>query len=154
MAATMKARKTLLLLLLLPLLAEGLPAAAASAGRSRGREARQQQPRQGQRRRPRGQSRVCDRALQRRYCDAPYGGDLHTACRYCGVGLSCPAGRPADRGLDRRPDAMREILRRHNTYRDGEQRAFRIADVAFEPQHLHKELFADSINQVAPKGEQ
>ena len=145
----MKARKTLLLLLLLPLLAEGLP---ASAGRPRGREARQQQ--QGQRRRPRGQSRVCDRALQRRYCDAPYGGDLHTACRYCGVGLSCPAGRPADRGLDRRPDAMREILRRHNTYRDGEQRAFRIADVAFEPQHLHKELFADSINQVAPKGEQ
>ena len=116
MAATMKARKTLLLLLLLPLLAEGLPA-AAGPGRSRGREARQQQ--QGQRRRPRGQSRVCDRALQRRYCDAPYGGDLHTACRYCGVGLSCPAGRPADRGLDRRPDAMREILRRHNTYRDG-----------------------------------
>ena len=116
MATTMKARKTLLLLLLLPLLAEGLPAAAASAsGRSRGREARQQ----GQRRRPRGQNRVCDRALQRRYCDAPYGGDLHTACRYCGVGLSCPAGRPADRGLDRRPDAMREILRRHNTYRDG-----------------------------------
>ena len=115
----MKARKTLLLLLLLPLLAEGLP--AASKGRPR--EARQQG-----RRRPRGQSRVCDRALQRRYCDAPYGGDLHTACRYCGVGLSCPAGRPADRGLDRRPDAMREILRRHNTYRDGLHRAFRIAN--------------------------
>ena len=122
----MKARKTLLLLLLLPLLAEGLPGAAGretqrlrdshpSSRNLRGREARQQ----GQRRRPRGQNRVCDRALQRRYCDAPYGGDLHTACRYCGVGLSCPAGRPADRGLDRRPDAMREILRRHNTYRDG-----------------------------------
>ena len=132
----MKARKTLLLLLLLPLLAEGLPAAAGreaqrlrdshpSSRNLRGREARQQQ---GQRRRPRGQSRVCDRALQRRYCDAPYGGDLHTACRYCGVGLSCPAGRPADRGLDRRPDAMREILRRHNTYRDGLHRAFRIAN--------------------------
>ena len=113
----MKARRILLLLLILPLLAEGLPAAA----RSRGREARQQQ----QRRRSSRQNRVCDRAFQRRYCDAPYGGDLHTACRYCGVGLSCPAGRPADRCLDRRPDAMQEILRRHNTYRDGRQRAFR-----------------------------
>ena len=62
--------------------------------------------------------------MQRRYCAAPYGGDLHTACRYCGVGLSCPADAPADRGLDRRPDARQEIIRRHNTYRDDEQAAF------------------------------
>ena len=111
MAARMNTRRTLLLLLILPLLAEGLPAAA----RSRGRGAQQQ------RRRPR-QNRICDRAFQRRYCDAPYGGDLHTACRYCGVGLSCPSDTPADRGLDRRPDARQEILKRHNTYRDGRTR--------------------------------
>ena len=110
-----------MLLLILPLLAEGLPAAA----RSRGREARQQQQQQ-QRRRSSRQNRVCDRAFQRRYCDAPYGGDLHTACRYCGVGLSCPADRPADRGLDRRPDARQEILKRHNTYRDGRGRHFEV----------------------------
>ena len=113
--AKMKTRRILLLLLILPLLAEGLPAAARS-------RSQQQQPQQ--RRRTSRQSRVCDRALQRRYCDAPYGGDLHTACRYCGVGLSCPAGRPADRGLDRRPDARQEILKRHNTYREGHKEHF------------------------------
>ena len=83
----MKPRLQHLLLLLLPLLSQGLED---------------------------GEENICDREFQRKYCSAPYGGDMHTACRFCGVGLGCPALRPSGRGLDGQRE---EILRRHNAYR-------------------------------------
>ena len=108
----------LLLLMLLPLLAEGLPS-------RRGRRRRPHSPRSG-RQQDLVSSSICDRDFQKRYCDAPYGGDLHTACRYCGIGLSCPSERPTGRGLDRRVDGVRdEILRRHNDYREEVRRSAR-----------------------------
>ena len=63
-------------------------------------------------------SGTCDHKLQRQYCTADYGGDLHTACRYCGIGLQCPGTRPSGRGLADKPEIMAEILRRHNDYRE------------------------------------
>ncbi|TRY77265.1 hypothetical protein TCAL_13990, partial [Tigriopus californicus] len=52
----------------------------------------------------------------KKYCDAPYGGDFHTVCRYCGVGLQCPNKVPSGRGLAD-PVLVDEILKRHNAYR-------------------------------------
>ena len=78
--------KTKLLLVLLPLLCQGLT------------------------------ERICDRQLQDKYCNAPYGGDMHTACRYCGIGLQCPSETPSGRGLGDK-DIQQEILSRHNAYR-------------------------------------
>ncbi len=65
----------------------------------------------------------CDVSIRDKYCAAPYGGDLHTACRFCGVGPQCPTGssgspvEPSGRGI-KDPEVKREILRRHNEYRD------------------------------------
>lgn len=87
----MKPRVQTLLFLLLPLLSQGLEDDELS--------------------------RVCNRTLQREYCEAPYGGDMHTACRFCGLGLQCPSTRPSGRGLTD-PKIQEEILRRHNAYRD------------------------------------
>jgi hypothetical protein len=80
---TQKWRRTLLLLLLLlPLLAEGLPASSRHFLRGNGRR---RNPPSGAFRSGRlvndGRRDVCDRDFQKRYCDAPFGGDLHTACR-------------------------------------------------------------------------
>jgi hypothetical protein len=63
------------------------------------------------------ESPICDSAMQAKYCDAWYGGDLHTGCRYCGLGPQCPRTQPSGRGLRNRPDIRDEILRRHNEYR-------------------------------------
>jgi hypothetical protein len=60
---------------------------------------------------------LCDDNLRTKYCDAWYGGDLHTGCRHCGVGPQCPSTNPTGRGLKNRPDIKEEILRRHNEYR-------------------------------------
>ena len=61
---------------------------------------------------------VCDLEIRRKYCDAEYGGDLHTGCKYCGLGPQCPQGVTlSGRGLKNRPDLRDEILRRHNEYR-------------------------------------
>ena len=68
----MKAR---VLLLLLPLLSDGL--------------ARQETD---------GES-LCDAELQARYCSAWYGGDYHTACRFCGRGSHCPQGNISGRKI-------------------------------------------------------
>ena len=89
----MKPRLQHLLLLLLPLLCQGL---SDEGG---------------------GDNKICDRDFQRSYCSAPYGGDMHTACRFCGVGLGGPAHRPSGRGLDGEGGLREEILRRHNAYR-------------------------------------
>ena len=59
---------------------------------------------------------ICNRTLQSEYCSAPFGGDLHTGCRYCGIGLQCPSAIPSGRGL-REPAVKAEILKRHNDYR-------------------------------------
>ena len=29
---------------------------------------------------------ICDPKLQQKYCQAQYGGDVHTGCKYCGIG--------------------------------------------------------------------
>ena len=58
----------------------------------------------------------CDRKLQDKYCNAPYGGDMHTACRFCGIGPHCPQKRPIARGLTD-PQLKDEIVKRHNEYR-------------------------------------
>ena len=64
------------------------------------------------------QEPVCDQGIRRKYCDASYGGDLHTGCKYCGLGPQCPQGVTlSGRGLNNRPDLREEILRRHNEYR-------------------------------------
>ncbi len=107
---------SLLFLLLFPLLADGLP---SRARRGRLREGRQQTLRDD--------ALFCDRGFQQTYCDAPFGGDLHTACRYCGIGLSCPIDTPTGRGLDDRPGVMAEILQRHNDYREEVRRSERAA---------------------------
>ena len=61
---------------------------------------------------------ICDPELEQKYCNARYGGDLHTACKYCGIGPQCPEGVPlSGRGLSHRPDLKQEILKRHNDYR-------------------------------------
>jgi len=85
---------------------------------------------------------LCDEQLQNRYCDASYGGDFHTGCRFCGVGPQCPSNKPSARGLKNKPgdsnitqlwgffsrqkvstqfkfliDLRAEILQRHNLYR-------------------------------------
>ena len=39
-----------------------------------------------------GLAELCDGELQRKYCSAWYGGDYHTACRFCGRGNHCPTG--------------------------------------------------------------
>ena len=44
-------------------------------------------------------SDLCDSDLQSKYCNAWYGGDYHTACNYCGLGLSCPQGRVSGRKI-------------------------------------------------------
>ena len=31
---------------------------------------------------------ICDPKLQQKYCQAQYGGDVHTGCKYCGIGKS------------------------------------------------------------------
>lgn len=61
---------------------------------------------------------ICDPELRSKYCNAWYGGDLHTGCKYCGIGPQCPSATPSGRGLIHRPDLVREILNRHNLYRD------------------------------------
>jgi hypothetical protein len=95
----MKPRITHLLLVLLPLLSQGLVEAAVEAVEDVERP-------------------ICDVSLRNKYCDAWYGGDLHTGCKYCGIGPQCPKGvAPSGRGLKTRPDLMQEILRRHNEYR-------------------------------------
>ena len=61
---------------------------------------------------------ICDLKIRQKYCAAWYGGDLHTACKYCGIGPQCPEGvAVSGRGLSSRPDLREEILRRHNEYR-------------------------------------
>ena len=55
----MKTPVPLLLLILLPLLCQGLENI---------------------------ESPICDRGLQQKYCTAWYGGDVHTGCKYCGIG--------------------------------------------------------------------
>ena len=76
--------KKSLLLLLLPLLSEGL----------------------GDRRSAWEDKIVgCDSDLQEKYCDAWYGGDYHTACHYCGIGRQCPAGKLSGRVV--RTEAIR-----------------------------------------------
>ena len=70
---------------------------------------------------------ICNRTLQSEYCGAAYGGDLHTACRYCGVGLQCPSASPSGRGL-RDPEVRAEILKRHNDYRKAVQEMDRFSD--------------------------
>lgn len=42
---------------------------------------------------------LCDGALQDRYCSAWYGGDYHTACRFCGRGSHCPEGNISGRKI-------------------------------------------------------
>ena len=39
-------------------------------------------------------------------------------CRYCGIGPQCPERTPSGRGLADKDDLMREILQRHNVYRE------------------------------------
>ena len=90
-------RKLRLLLLILPLLADGLTSAAALASDV--------------------DTPMCDENLKNKYCDSWYGGDLHTGCRYCGLGPQCPATQPSGRGLKNRSEVKDEILRRHNEYR-------------------------------------
>ena len=85
----MKPRLQTLILVLLPLLSRGL---------AQGRGA-------------------CDKALQAKYCEADYGGDMHTACRFCGIGPQCPKVQPTGRGLTD-PNLKREIINRHNDYRE------------------------------------
>ena len=41
----------------------------------------------------------CDTELQQEYCQAWWGGDLHTACRWCGRGSQCPAGELTGRAI-------------------------------------------------------
>ena len=62
--------RALVLLLLLPLLGEGL-----------------------------AEGELCDGELQAKYCSAWYGGDYHTACRFCGRGSHCPQGDIAGRKI-------------------------------------------------------
>ena len=86
--------KNFLLILLLPLLSQGLLAAEVV------------------------EKPICNREIQLKYCQAWFGGDLHTGCKYCGIGPQCPQGvEPSGRGIKNRPDLMEEILRRHNEYR-------------------------------------
>ena len=61
------------------------------------------------------QKPLCDRDLQNDYCR--FGGDMHTACRFCGLGLQCPGTNPSGRGLKGRVDIQEEIVKRHNEYR-------------------------------------
>ena len=63
------------LLLLLPLLSEGLTGLETDGGD------------------------LCDGALQEQYCSAWYGGDYHTACRFCGRGDHCPQGNISGRKI-------------------------------------------------------
>ena len=42
---------------------------------------------------------LCDGALQDQYCSAWYGGDYHTACRFCGRGSNCPEGNISGRKI-------------------------------------------------------
>ena len=42
---------------------------------------------------------LCDGALQAQYCSAWYGGDYHTACRFCGRGSHCPQGNISGRKI-------------------------------------------------------
>ena len=42
---------------------------------------------------------LCDGALQEQYCSAWYGGDYHTACRFCGRGTHCPEGNISGRKI-------------------------------------------------------
>ena len=65
--------KRSVLLVILPLLCHGLAAASSD--------------------------QICDPVLQSRYCDAWYGGDYHTACRYCGLGPACPDGNISGRKI-------------------------------------------------------
>ena len=68
----MKAR---VLLLLLPLLGEGLAEQETE------------------------EDSLCDGELQAEYCSAWYGGDYHTACRFCGRGSHCPQGNISGRKI-------------------------------------------------------
>ena len=105
----MKPKTQFLLLVLLPLLCQGLPQKRKRPIRYRDSEG----------------GTVCDRDLQAKYCDAPYGGDLHTACRYCGLGLACPRVRPSGRKIEDE-EVKEEILKRHNSYRSEVRRLERI----------------------------
>lgn len=42
---------------------------------------------------------ICEREVQEKYCEAWYGGDYHTACRYCGLGQACPDGNISGRKI-------------------------------------------------------
>ena len=45
------------------------------------------------------QTEICEREIQKKYCEAWYGGDYHTACRYCGLGQACPPGNISGRKI-------------------------------------------------------
>ena len=114
----MNAKNLLFLLVILPLLSQGL-SSPSDGDPSPGIRSNDLNPEAGIRpnaANPKEAKPHCDRERQRHYCSADYGGDLHTGCRYCGIGLQCPAREPSDRGLDD-PGIRDEILARHNEYR-------------------------------------
>jgi len=45
----------------------------------------------------------CDSSLRSKYCNASFGGEFHTGCKYCGIGPHCPSSKPSARGFDTRP---------------------------------------------------
>ena len=47
--------------------------------------------------RGRGEADLCSPATRTKYCEAWHGGDYHTACQWCGRGLSCPQGEVSGR---------------------------------------------------------
>ena len=96
-------RRLHLFLIILPLLNDGLTSLASAQSTST-TSANVETP-------------ICDDDLRSKYCDAWYGGDLHTGCRFCGLGPQCPTTEPSGRGLKNQPDIKEEILRRHNEYR-------------------------------------
>ena len=62
-----------ILLLLLPLLCQGLENVEKETRSRRQNTENVETP-------------ICDQNLQQNYCEAWYGGDVHTGCKYCGIG--------------------------------------------------------------------
>ena len=48
----------------------------------------------------RAREEICDGELREKYCEAWYGGDYHTACRFCGRGRNCPDGNISGRKIE------------------------------------------------------